>query len=120
MGKTEHSQTRTGDPNRRLRTIAGQEILFDSEEFLWEPEDWSEEIAQILARESGLEQITEIHWSVIRFLRRYFFENGRSPLNRPLKQGVGMSLMELENLFPAGIKLGARRIAGLPNPKSCS
>ena len=120
MEKAEHSQTRTGDPSRRLRTIAGQEVLFDSEEFLWDPEDWSEQIAQILARESGLAQMTDVHWTVIRFLRRYFFENGRSPLNRPLKQGVGMSLMELTNLFPGGIKLGARRIAGLPNPKSCS
>ncbi|MEE8348655.1 MAG: TusE/DsrC/DsvC family sulfur relay protein [Acidobacteriota bacterium] len=120
MAKAERSRTRTGDLSRRLRIIAGQEVLFDSEEFLWEPEDWSEQIARTLAREAGLEQMTEIHWNVITFLRHYFFENGRSPLNRPLKKGVGMSLMELENLFPGGIKLGARRIAGLPNPKSCS
>ena len=58
MEKAEPSQSGTGDPNRRLRTIAGQEVLFDSEEFLWEPEDWTEEIAQILAQEAGLEQMT--------------------------------------------------------------
>jgi tRNA 2-thiouridine synthesizing protein E len=103
-----------------MRTIAGKEILFDSEDFLWKPEDWSEEIAEILARESGLEHLTETHWAVMRFLRQYFFENGRAPLNKQLKQGVGMSLMDLENLFPGGIKLGARRLAGLPNPQSCS
>ena len=30
-----------------------------------------------------------------------------------------MSLLEVEALFPGGIKYGARRIAGLPNPKAC-
>jgi sulfur relay (sulfurtransferase) DsrC/TusE family protein len=30
-----------------------------------------------------------------------------------------MPLLELEQLFPEGIKYGARRIAGLPNPKNC-
>jgi tRNA 2-thiouridine synthesizing protein E len=28
-------------------------------------------------------------------------------------------LVELESLFPGGIKKGARRLAGLPNPKTC-
>jgi tRNA 2-thiouridine synthesizing protein E len=30
-----------------------------------------------------------------------------------------LSLMEMESLFPGGIKHGARRLAGLPNPRSC-
>jgi sulfur relay (sulfurtransferase) DsrC/TusE family protein len=28
-------------------------------------------------------------------------------------------LLEIEKLFPGGIKYGARRVAGLPNPKNC-
>ncbi len=30
-----------------------------------------------------------------------------------------MTLQELEGLFPGGIRMGARRLAGLPNPKTC-
>lgn len=120
MEKTRHLDTQHGDPRRRVRSIGGREILLDDEGFFWNPEDWSEEIAEILARESGLEEMTQDHWRVIGFLRNYFFENGRSPLNRQLKNGLGMSLRELENLFPGGIKLGARRLAGLPNPQSCT
>jgi sulfur relay (sulfurtransferase) DsrC/TusE family protein len=52
-------------------------------------------------------------------LREYYLQNGRAPLNRQLKAGLGMSLMEIESLFPGGLKLGARRLAGLPNPKTC-
>jgi dissimilatory sulfite reductase related protein len=109
-----------GDPNREFRTVAGRRILFDKEGFLWNTEDWSEEVAKALAGESGLDEITETHWRVIRFLREYFMNQGRAPLNAQLKSGLGMSLMELESLFPGGIKAGARKIAGLPNPKSCT
>ena len=27
---------------RELRTVAGQEVWFDSEGFIWEPDDWTE------------------------------------------------------------------------------
>jgi len=109
----------SGDPSRRVRRIAGREIVFDGEGFFWDPNDWSEEIADLLAQESGLPLLTDTHWRVIFFLREYYFTNGRAPMNRHLKAGLGMSLMTFENLFPGGIRNGARRMAGLPNPKSC-
>ena len=40
-------------------------------------------------------------------------------MNRELKAGTELSLVELERLFPDGIRMGARRLAGLPNPKTC-
>ncbi len=104
---------------RDSRVVAGCEIYFDREGFFWEAEDWTEEVAIILAREAGLEHLTETHWKVMRFFRDYYFYHGRAPLNRHLKSGTALSLSELEALFPGGIRLGARRLAGLPNPKSC-
>jgi dissimilatory sulfite reductase related protein len=102
------------------RIIAGREITFDGEGFLWDPQQWSEEIAQALAEEAGLKELNETQWKILRFLREYYSLNGRSPLNRQIKEGTGISLMEMEALFPGGIKYGARRLAGLPNPKSCT
>lgn len=104
---------------RYMRTLLGREISFDSEGFFWEGEDWSEQVAVILAGESGIDIVTESHWKVLRFFREYFAYHGRAPMNRHLKQGTGMSLRDIEALFPDGIRLGARRLAGLPNPKSC-
>jgi len=106
-------------PARRYREIAGQKVLFDEEGFLWHPGDWSEEIAAALARECGLDALTAEHWQVIGFLRDFYFANGRAPLNRQLTAGTQMSMLAIEALFPGGIKQGARRLAGLPNPKSC-
>jgi dissimilatory sulfite reductase related protein len=104
----------------RLRTVAGREILFDEEGFLVHPEDWTEDVAQELAAEAGVEKLDETQWMVIGFLREFYFDNGRSPLNRAIVKGVGMTLLELECLFPDGIRHGAKRLAGLPNPKRCS
>ena len=100
--------------------IAGRQIVFDGEGFLRNAEDWSEEVARFLAKESGLQEIGKTHWLVIRFMRSYYFHHGRAPMNRDLKAGVQMTLMALEELFPGGIRAGARRVAGLPNPKSCA
>jgi tRNA 2-thiouridine synthesizing protein E len=114
------SQTLSGDLSREYREIAGGKILFDNEGFLWKPEDWTEEIAEILAAESGMDKIDDVQWQIIRFLRKFYFYNGRAPMNRDIKAETGLSFMEMEGLFPGGIRRGARRIAGLPNPKSCS
>ena len=105
--------------SRCPRFIAGREVMFDNEGFLWTVDDWNEELAVELAAEAGLTPLTDVHWRVLRFQRQYYRENGRAPLNRQLAQGTEVPLLELNCLFPGGIRRGARRIAGLPNPKTC-
>ena len=112
--------TQTGGAGRHIREIAGRPIVFDEEGFFNDFDDWSEEIFKALAREDGIVEITENHWRVIRFFREFYDYNRRAPLNNQLRKGAGLSLLEIESLFPGGIKLGARRLAGLPNPKSCT
>jgi tRNA 2-thiouridine synthesizing protein E len=102
-----------------VRRIAGVEIVFDGEGFFKNPSLWSEEAARVLAEEAGVRDLNEKQWNVIHFLRKYYSEQGKAPLNHKIKNGTGLSLMELEALFPGGIKYGARRLAGLPNPKAC-
>jgi tRNA 2-thiouridine synthesizing protein E len=109
-----------GGRDRRVRSIAEREVAFDDEGFFESFDEWSEDVFLALAHESGIVPVTERHWQVVRFLRDYYAANGRAPLNNQLRKGTGLSLLELEGLFPDGIKMGARRLAGLPNPKTCS
>ncbi len=102
-----------------VRVIAGRDVSFDGDEFLSDFAEWSEELFDCLAKECGLVEIDDRHRRVIQFLREYYSANGRAPLNRQLSKGTGMSLLELKDLFPGGIKYGARRLAGLPNPATC-
>lgn len=107
-------------PGQRVRHIAGRGIVFDEEGYFTDFGDWSEDVFEFLAVESGIVSISDQHRQVVRFLREFYAYHGRAPLNQQFKRGTGLSAMELQHLFPEGIKLGARRLAGLPNPKSCS
>jgi TusE/DsrC/DsvC family sulfur relay protein len=120
MGQGKEAGGDASGLGRHLREIVGREIAFDGEGFFWDYDDWSEQAARELAAESGLDELGDEHWRVIRFFREYYEYNGRAPLNRDIKKGTGMSLLELQRLFPGGLKLGARRLAGLPNPKTCN
>ncbi|MEJ2719129.1 MAG: TusE/DsrC/DsvC family sulfur relay protein [Deltaproteobacteria bacterium] len=101
------------------RVIGGKELVFDEEGFLFNPEDWTEAIAEALAGEAGLPELTEQHWKVLRFIRNFYLQNGRAPLHKEVRKETGLKLMEIERLFAGGIRHGARRLAGLPNPKTC-
>ncbi len=102
-----------------LRSFGGREILLDQDGFLVDPTEWSTEVAVGMAREQGLKVIEETHWETIRFLREYYFTHGKAPMSRDIKKGTGLSLLDIERLFPGGLKEGARRLAGLPNPRGC-
>ena len=109
--QTANPPAATGD---RVLDLRGRKIYLDHDGFLWDAEDWSEEVAEAMARASGLEALDETRWRVLRFIRSFYLETGRAPRNRRVKEGTGLSLLDLEALFPDGIKFGARRLAGLP------
>lgn len=109
-----------GDRRRKVLRVDGQEIVLDREGFLRNSSLWSEKVAAAMAAEAGIDTLSDKQWKVIRFMRRFYTERGKAPLNHKIKVGTGMSLTEIESLFPGGIALGARRLAGMPNSKGCS
>ncbi len=56
--------------------VDGQEVLTDSEGYLVNPGDWSEDFVRQQAKQENLE-LTSEHWEVIRFLRQWFAEHGQ-------------------------------------------
>lgn len=101
------------------REIAGKEIEFDEEGFMVNPDDWTEEIAQILAKEEGIAQLETSHWKVIEFSRADFRTKGEAPgLRRITKEG-GVPTKEIYQLFPKGPAKKVARISGLGKPHGC-
>jgi TusE/DsrC/DsvC family sulfur relay protein len=100
--------------------VNGKTVELNEEGFLAHPEEWDEDIAAALARaEEGLDELSEAHWMVIRFIRRYYLENGLAPMVRAVCKTTGFSLMHIYDLFPSGPAKGACKLAGLPKPDGC-
>ena len=102
-----------------VKHIGSQDIIFDHDGYIQNPFMWSEEVARFLANEVGLKTLSEAHWRVLRFVRDYYLEEGKEPMNHKIKLGTGMTIREIENLFPEGIARGVKRLAGLPKGKGC-
>ena len=100
-------------------TISGAALDVDAEGFLQKPEQWNEEIAEEIARESGIEHLTDRHWLVIRFMRTTFLETGAAPSIRTLGKASGVPIKELYELFPKGPAKLAAKIGGIPKPHGC-
>jgi dissimilatory sulfite reductase related protein len=100
-------------------TYAGTPVEVDSEGFLQQPEQWNEQIAREIAAETGIEQLTDRHWLVIRFMRDTYLESGSAPSIRTLGKASGVPIKELYELFPKGPAKLAARIAGIPKPRGC-
>jgi tRNA 2-thiouridine synthesizing protein E len=62
----------------RKLVVSGKVIETDSEGYLRNLGDWSEEFARAQARQEGLE-LTKEHWELIHFLRKHFQERGVQP-----------------------------------------
>jgi TusE/DsrC/DsvC family sulfur relay protein len=94
-------------------------VARDAEGFFVHPEEWTEDMAPAIARESGIPELTDRHWQVIHFMRRAYLENGAAPSIRTLGKASGVPIKELYQLFPKGPAKLAAKIGGIPKPRGC-
>jgi tRNA 2-thiouridine synthesizing protein E len=102
-----------------VKEILGKNLAIDADGNLVNLTDWNEEIAAELAKEEGINELTEKHWQVINYMRKVFSESGDAPSIRKLTKESGVDTKELYSLFPKGPAKKAAKIAGLPKPKGC-
>jgi tRNA 2-thiouridine synthesizing protein E len=102
-----------------IMPVTTLDIKFNEEGFLVNANEWSEGLANVLAEEEGIMELTDRHWQVIRFMRKEYQENDEVPTIRRLKNAGGIPTKELYELFPNGPAKKAARISGLPKPKGC-
>jgi tRNA 2-thiouridine synthesizing protein E len=99
--------------------VAGQAVELNDEGFFVDPSTWTEAMAPEIAVHEGIDELTERHWQVIRFMRNEYEEKGAGPTVRVLGKVSGVSVKELYELFPKGPAKTAAKIAGIPKPRGC-
>lgn len=100
-------------------TIAGATVEVDAEGFMVDPAQWNEQIARQIAADNGIEQLSDRHWQVIRFMRHTYLQTGSAPSIRSLGRSSGVPIKELYELFPKGPAKLAAKIGGIPKPRGC-
>jgi TusE/DsrC/DsvC family sulfur relay protein len=100
-------------------TLDGVTVAVNDEGFFEHPDAWTEAMAPELARAEGIDELTDKHWQVIRFMRAEYSAKGTGPTVRVLGKTSGVTVKELYQLFPKGPAKTAARIAGIPKPRGC-
>lgn len=109
---------------QRTIDVNGRAIGTDSEGYLLDLSDWSEDFARALAKQEGL-TLTPAHWEVIRYLRTYFHEHGvQAQVRAMIKHFTKVwdpqrgSNHHLHDMFPiGGPQKQGNRLAGLLRTK---
>lgn len=104
--------------------VNGRPVLTDSEGYLCDRNDWSEDFALALAEAEGLE-LTDEHWEVIRYLRDFYDEHGVQAQVRAMiqhfREAWGPARGNnhyLHDIFPrGGPQKQGNRLAGLLRTK---
>lgn len=100
-------------------TVAGTTVDRNEDGFFVDPSQWTEAMVPALAAEDGIDEVTDRHWQIIRFMRQEYLEKGTGPSVRMLGKTSGVPVKELYQLFPKGPAKVAARIAGIPKPRGC-
>ena len=99
--------------------IDGKKYEVDEDGFLSDPNIWNQAVACDFASTEGVIDLTESHWKVINYIRKYYLEFGIAPMIRKLCKETGYKLNEIYAMFPSGPAKGACKLAGLPKPTGC-
>ncbi len=99
------------------------DVNVDPEGYLFEPEDWTEEVAEEFAKQEDIALVDE-HWLAIRFMRQYYNDRRVAPdvrhVMKHLKNESGAGRNRIFELFPYGYVKQACKIAGMKRPRKWS
>jgi len=94
-------------------------VSFNAEGFMTDPSQWTREIAEILAKQEGIEVLTAEHWKIIDYCRATGLASGKAPTLRQITVGTGITTKDLFALFPKGPAKKVAKVAGLGKPEGC-
>jgi len=99
--------------------VKGEEVNFDKDGFMVDPQLWNDEVANAIAVEEGINEMSADHWAIVNFIREYWKANDLAPPVRMICQELNMGVRQIYKLFTSGPARGACRVAGLPKPDGC-
>ena len=107
--------------------VDGKTIQLSEAGWLENLDEWSDGLAEAVAVNEKIPELTEEHWNIINLAREHFHENGvvcePRAFSKLMKAKYGRDKSDqkyIYSLFPQGLIKCANKVAGLPRPKGCS
>ncbi len=91
-------------------------LQVDDEGFLLDRSRWTPEVAELLARNAGIDRLTDKHWKVLSLCREESARGGCLTGAGAISRLAALDEEQLRELFPGDPARLAARIAGLPRP----
>ncbi|MCL2457999.1 MAG: TusE/DsrC/DsvC family sulfur relay protein [Desulfobulbus sp.] len=85
----------------------------DPQGCLLDPEQWTKDFAEGMARECDIPVLSNEHWDVINYVRDVYEKMGVCPTIFAACKANGLRPQEMQKLFPSGYHRGVCRIAGV-------
>ncbi len=98
---------------------SAEEMERDADGYLTNSNDWSVTVAEQLAREEGITELTARHWKLITAIRFHYERYGESPGCRDILIETGFTKKDMYELFPPLGHKSAYKVARLPKPIEC-
>jgi tRNA 2-thiouridine synthesizing protein E len=112
-----------GEVTRPPLRVAGRTVATDELGYLLDPDDWTPQVAEAIARIEGV-ALQPDHWAVLELVREGFKRKHSIPEPRSLLEGMAGVLGPerathgyLHRLFPCGYGSQACKIAGMRMPR---
>jgi len=100
-------------------SVNGRNYEVDEDGFLMDPELWNDDVARDFATTENVFDMTDDHWKLVRFIRKYYEAYGIAPMVRKATRETGFDTDRMYQLFPSGPAKGACKVAGLSKPAGC-
>jgi tRNA 2-thiouridine synthesizing protein E len=94
--------------------VDGQKVPVDEDGFLVRSDDWTEQVARVLAGREGITDLPEDRMDILKFMREYYRKHNFFPIIRFVCRNVHQPRNCVTEQFIDPVK--AWKIAGLPNP----
>lgn len=100
------------------KSYAGITVDVNEEGYFTNPSQWTKDIALEIAKEEGIDTLTDQHYAIIEFLRNRHM-NGEALSIRSINHSGVIDVKTFYQLFPGAPLKKATKIAGIPKPASC-
>jgi tRNA 2-thiouridine synthesizing protein E len=105
--------------------VNGKTIESNANGYLVNIDDWDEDVAKTIAKQEGIEELTQRHWDLINYLRDEYVNNaGNQPNMRNIVKAMQtkwddkkLDAKSLYELFPSSPDKQGSKVAGLPESK---